>query len=176
MASECRLNIQNGEAENLTDVFDVANFEKPMLENTYPDFGFLRPIVWFSEYCLVDITTKNGIYRQAFLHGSPLAEALQLPLDQDPAAHRFSFCFTLPARTFESKKLDLSRLKQAISSWQESDYVRARAVRKSTITFNLFSCEQAEYNHYVKMYNIKSVCHEKYGSSTMTKARLLANA
>ena len=164
VASGCRLDIQNGNAENLTDAFDIRNFQQPLLEDTHPDFGFLRPIIWFSEYCLVDITTKSGIYRQAFMHGSPLAEALQLPLDRDDEAPRFGFCFTLPSNTFESKLLDLSRLKQAISSWKESDCVRARAVRKSTITFNLLSCEQAEYNHHIKMYNIKPVCNEKYPS------------
>jgi hypothetical protein len=173
VASGCRLNIQHGEAENLTGVFDVANFQQPILEDAYPDFGFLKPIVWFTEYCLVDITTQNGTYRQAFMDGSPLAEAIQLPLDHD--CPRFGFCFTLPSKTFDSKVLDLARLKQAIDSWKKSDCVRARAVRKTTLKFNLESCQRSPYNHYMKIYDIVNMPDEKSASHLLPKEQKSAH-
>ena len=47
--------------------------------------GYMRPIVWFAEYCFVELAMADKVFRQAFWHGSPLGQQSELRLGGKPA-------------------------------------------------------------------------------------------
>ncbi|MCC6976669.1 MAG: hypothetical protein IT322_21875 [Anaerolineae bacterium] len=119
----CQIDTATQKLGNLSYIFDVVNSQTPVLSTTYPSLTYLRSIVWLTEYCLIDITQSSGTYRQAFLYGSALEEAILVPSEGDNTP-RISFCFTLSSRIFESTLLDIQRLERVITVWKERDFAQ----------------------------------------------------
>ena len=103
---------------SVASLFDIANYRQPFFDEFY-SLGFMRPLVWFSEYCLLDITCNGQLFQQAFLRGTPLGQNLRLPLHGK--AGKIGFWFTLPAKIFEDVTLDIDRLKRVITAWEKGE-------------------------------------------------------
>jgi hypothetical protein len=83
--------------------------------DTYGPVGGLRHIVWFAEYCLLDVTLAERTYRQAFLDGTPLTEPVRQPMNATP---RLAFNFTLSSLRFKRLELDIHRFQSCVASWE----------------------------------------------------------
>lgn len=121
-AAGCALNEQPDQA--LPALFDITQDAQNLLLAHHPGLNFLRPVVWFSEYCLADLTVGDTAYRQAFLRGSPLAPPTFRPLRAGEQA-RMGFNFTLPADKFPDSGLTTARLEQVIGQYRTQDFARA---------------------------------------------------
>ena len=70
--------------KSLSSLFDIAHFRQPFFDKSY-SLGYMRPIVWFAEYCFVELAMADKVFRQAFWHGSPLGQQSELRLGGKPA-------------------------------------------------------------------------------------------
>lgn len=145
-AKGCRLS----EAENsksLSSIFDIAHWRsrQPFFDKSY-SLGYMRPIVWFAEYCFVEFTIADKVFRQAFWHGSPLGKHSELPLAGRRATIGFSF--TLPTEPFELVQLSIDRLRRVITSWEEKRFARVVGGRP---TLHKQWCEQSKYHHSLRI-------------------------
>lgn len=104
--------------DSVASLFDIANYGQPFFDEFY-SLGFMRPLVWFSEYCLLEITCQGKLFQQAFSRGTPLGQSSQLPLYGKAA--KIGFWFTLPAKIFEDVTLEIDRLRRAIMAWEEGE-------------------------------------------------------
>src|SRR4051812_2743095 len=66
---------QDEDMNKISKVFDVDTFPNGR-ELAPPGFGFLAPIVWFSESCAVDVNNGVETYREMFLNGRPVGGSL----------------------------------------------------------------------------------------------------
>lgn len=127
----CSLTLEPKETQLLSSIFDIACHQERFLPTTYPSLAFLQPLVWFSESCLMDISTAKATYHQLFMHGSQSALGVIRPRTDEPP--RISFCFTLPADVFGKAPLTIARLKRVVSLWKPKDFLRALPERKKTL-------------------------------------------
>jgi hypothetical protein len=116
----CSMLDQVNEPEQLPWIFDIRNTLQGIPADITHSLGFLRPIIWFTEHCLADITTASGTFRQAFLLGRPL-ENLTLLLNPSDTP-RIGFCFTLPSAIFDNTHLDCRRLKRVLALWKKKEF------------------------------------------------------
>ena len=106
------------------EILDIENF-KTMRHpegtwDIFPGFSFLSTIVRASEYCLVDISTEIGLYRQAFFQGSPLGTArLMNRSTSNEGVLRFFFTIPTDTDAFANTYLDVQILKRGISYWRK---------------------------------------------------------
>jgi hypothetical protein len=117
------LDIGHNYSADLARFFNIANFHPSMSSSVLlekSNLDLFGPIVWFTEYCLVDITTPKETYRQVFLSGTPLGETILLSAStNEPNKPRIAFCFTVPQIVFESTVLDVTSLKRVVSIWKK---------------------------------------------------------
>ncbi|MGB0383700.1 MAG: hypothetical protein ACPGWR_02665, partial [Ardenticatenaceae bacterium] len=104
--------------DSVASLFDIANYRQPFFDEFY-SLGVMRPLVWFSEYCLLDITSNGQLFQQTFSRGTPLGQNSQLPLHGKAA--KIGLWFTLPAKIFEEVTLDIDRLKRVIAAWEKGE-------------------------------------------------------
>jgi hypothetical protein len=145
-ATHYDINLEGTKWHQLADIFDIENHQQSLMPAAYSPFEFLRPIVWFAEYCVVHMTTAAGTERQVFMRGSPSAPATQLP-PSDEFPPGIGFCFTLPTEIFGRTTLDFASLKQAVSVWMTRDFVKLTANNKTPPQLGFNWCEQSEYHH-----------------------------
>lgn len=137
----------------LSSLFDMANFRQPFLDEFY-SLGFMRPLVWFSDYCLVELTSKGKLSQQAFLRGTPYGQNFELPLDGK--AGRIGFRFTLPPQAFPEVTLDIARLRRVIMAWEQGDLAPPLLTEPMRPTLHKQWREQSKYHHSLKMSTNKS--------------------
>jgi len=108
-----------GDLKSLPEKLNIMNYQRgPFLEGqTLP---FLEPLVWFSEYCFVDVASPGGSYKQAFMNGKPQTQAIVTD-SNNPLM--LGFYFNLPEEGFADRKMTFSRCKEIISVWKKSSFV-----------------------------------------------------
>lgn len=151
-----RMAFTNNAIRSFPEIFDIANFQTMQdpegSSNIFPGFIYLAPIVRSAEYCLVDIPTEMGMYRQAFFQGSPLDEARMLtrPISNDNV---LGFFFTLPADTyvFEDTRLDVQTLKQSLLYWQKKLLRRVTPKGVNVPKFRTKWNIQSAYHHSLRI-------------------------
>jgi len=130
--------------DSVASLFDIANYRQPFFDEFY-SLGFMRPLVWFSDYCSVDFTSNGKLSQQAFLQGTPLAQNGQLPLYGKAA--KIGFWFTLPTKMFEEVTLDIDRLRRVVTAWEKGELApRLSADEIRPILHKQWS-ENSKYNH-----------------------------
>jgi hypothetical protein len=136
---------QSNEPAQLSRIFDIRNASQGIPTNITHSLGFLRPIIWFTEYCLADITTSSGTYRQAFLLGRPLENPTLLLNPSDTP--RIGFCFTLPSAIFDNTHLDWRRLKRVLSLWKKKELAETIPDGATTPELRLKWRTQSDHNY-----------------------------
>ena len=121
--------------------------------------GYMRPIVWFAEYCFVELAMADKVFRQAFWHGRPLGQQSELRLGGKPAT--IGFNFNLPTEPFEQVTLEIDRLRRVITSWEEERFARTAVGRPK---LHKKWCQLSNYHHSLRI----STTH------TMKLTRLMA--
>lgn len=135
-------------SEDLSSLFDISQFQEPFYDRSHV-LGYLRPIVWFSEYCLVDTTVGKKIFRQAFLHGNPLAQISGPSLDSN--VPNLGFLFTLPFKLFEITTLEVGRLRNAIDTWEKRRLERTLSSHGIKLTLQKQWFEQSRFHHSLRI-------------------------
>lgn len=133
---------------NLSDIFDVSHHQDVI--EPYSGLEYLRPVVWFSEYCLISCTTQQGSYRQVFLQGRSLAPPNYTSPTDTPEIG-LTFSFTLPAETFEKTTLAIDNLKQAIAVWEKREFAQQTKQVIPQPHLNLNWREQSQYHYSLRI-------------------------
>lgn len=104
-------------AADLGSVFSLKFYRGPAADREeLPTFGYLRPLVWFAEHCVVQVAVGERRVRQAFVEGEPVGPQLESPLgDLDPS---ISFHLTLPDRLFNEFRLSYGRCRRVLEAWK----------------------------------------------------------
>ena len=131
--------------QSLSSLFDIAHFRQPFFDKSY-SLGYMRPIIWFSDYCFVEFTMVDKVFRQAFWHGSPLGQQSELPLAGKPAT--IGFNFNLPTEPFEQVTLEIDRLKRVITSWEEERFTKTANGRPK---LHKKWCQQSKYHYSLRI-------------------------
>lgn len=134
---------------NLSRIFDLSkNFKNPSGIRIDP-LGFLQSIVWFSEYCLVDISIQDKIVHQAFIDGEAVGHQTERPKrDNTPI---MGFAFTLPDRLFKEPTLPIERLKQAINLSEKDHLPRLESLSGTQVILHQTWCKQSHYHYSVRI-------------------------
>lgn len=144
----------------LAEIFDPSSNIDIFTELLY-GFVSLRPIVWFSEFCLVDISTSHELFRQSFMHGSPISQIIRLPLeDMSPT---IGVMFTLSHDRFANTYLEASRLRRVLRLWKNS-YRSVASRGYAVLHFDTYWKEQSRTHFMVRMAP-KSPLKEEKGSA-----------
>lgn len=147
-AIKCTIPMFDLKVENLSDVFDIANFRKPFFDSSY-SLGLIRPIIWFSDYCLIDVPIIGKVLRQAFLRGTPLGEQSQIQLNDRPPF--LGFLFTLPIEPFKEVTLGVERLRKVIDIWEKQNLTQLSSTQNKRMILHKQWCEQSEYHYSLKI-------------------------
>lgn len=107
-------------AHDLASVFDIENYKTPFFDNSYA-LGFLRPVVWFAEYCMVEMTAGSHTSRQSFLYGEPLGE--KSTFARNGSKSSLDVHFTLPVKPFVDVTLPSERLERAVNAWEKREFL-----------------------------------------------------
>lgn len=114
---------------------------------------YLRPIVWFSQFCVVEICAEQRCYRQAFLHGNPISDLIESTIML--AGSSLSFSFTLSDKLSEQTALRVDRLQDALDTWQQEGALSAlKRVDKSSIRLDMRWSKHSTYRYLVSMWPI----------------------
>jgi hypothetical protein len=140
----------DAQLDTLSAVFDVAQHDKRIVANTYSGIEFLRPIVWFTEYCLIQVTAGVRTYQQAFHRGYAHSDEEQNHL-KHVAINEIGFCFTLPDDVFEQITLERDNLEKAITTWQERDFIKLIPDEVERPHIQLNWCEQARHHYSLRI-------------------------
>jgi hypothetical protein len=124
-ATGCYLQHLDTNPDLFTQLFTVSDTDLDKVIEDFPGLSFIRPIVWFADFCLVDISTVQTVFRQVFSSSQHIAPVNHLPLIHDKPY--IGFLFTLPHDRFTSTSLDNTRLRRVLSSWQKMNYKHAKS-------------------------------------------------
>ena len=116
---------------------------------------WLATLIWFTEYCLTDLTIENNIYRQAFRHGHALDKPILVgATDHEPP--RLGFCFTVPNGVFERTQLSQSSLNQMLLQWQQGVFSLSRTTERKFPQLKLMWQTHDEYDYSVQIIPIST--------------------
>ncbi len=136
--------------QGILQLFDIRSFQPSIFSSITPELGRLLPIVWFTEYCVVNVTTSKGVFKRGFLNGYSVTEVSYSHSDnKDPLS--LSFTFTIGAPFFEETKLDSVTLRNVISIWRKSGF--AKYISKDNIIprIKLKWLEQSQYTYSLRI-------------------------
>jgi hypothetical protein len=136
--------------DTISTVFDVAHHDKPIVASTYSGIEFLRPIVWFTENCLIHLISGVTTYQQAFHRGHIHSNEEPIRLEHE-AINEIGFCFTLPNDVFQETTLERGNLEKAIATWQKRELIKLipDEAQRPLIQFNW--CEQAKHHYSLRI-------------------------
>lgn len=123
----------------------MTNFRQPFFDKSY-SLGYMRPLVWFSEHCIFEFSQANKVFRQTFWHGTPLGEHCERPLNGKIPL--IGFNFTLPTQPFEQVTLEIDRLKDVITSWEEQRFAKASNMRPM---LHKKWCQQSKHHYSLRI-------------------------
>ncbi|MEM7535813.1 MAG: hypothetical protein AAF639_26780 [Chloroflexota bacterium] len=138
----------DGISPTLSSLFDIAQFRTPFWDNN-DALGYLRPIVWFSDYCLVEMTMGDEVIRQSFVRGAP--KATQSTRFVHGSVPSISFSFTLPTQPFHETILDCVRLKRVLTLWEEEYQQEMNSTFEQDLTFEQQWNQQSKFHHSVRL-------------------------
>jgi hypothetical protein len=141
--------------KSLPSKLDILNYRRETFQQD-PPLSYLKPLVWFSEHCFIDITNSEGSYRQAFMNGKPHTQPTFSNSDYIPG---LSVHFTLPAEMFDQRKLAFSRCKKVIREWQKRDFAAIFRTKPHPPTLSFRWLRQDDYYYSLRI-NVINVSDE----------------
>ena len=118
VAYGCSLNIEAYQT-NITTMFDIKYSENFDSEKPHVSVGYLKPIVWFAEFCFLECVINSTRYTQTFFQGHSLIDSpVSSEYIPDGNIDSIKICFTLRQKTFTTDKLERSMLDSALAEWK----------------------------------------------------------
>lgn len=114
------IDLESLSTSDLAFVFDIEHYKTPFFDDSYA-LGFLRPVVWFGEYCMVEVAVDSHTSRQSFLYGEPLGQ--ESTFVKNGSKSSLDVHFTLPVKPFENVMLPSERLERAVIAWEKREVV-----------------------------------------------------
>jgi len=92
-ATMCKIDRNPPPFHTFLSMLNPAGFRKPAFDEGYV-LELMRSIIWFSEYCLANITVDEKMFQQAYWCAKPFVEQPKNYLDAESPG--IGFCITLP--------------------------------------------------------------------------------
>lgn len=105
---------------DISSDFDITQDENPLPLSSNLSLFFWKPIVWFSEFCSINIEDHKAHYRQYFFHGEAIGETTQL-IAKPASPYGISFAFSVSSDLFNDTHLRIDDLKRVIEVWQDRE-------------------------------------------------------
>ena len=147
-AEGCNLDYTPPAFDELLFKLSITSFREPFFDDGHV-LGFVKSIVWFTQYCLVNISVKDWLFCQAFWRVNTFIEQPKQYMEN--TIDRFGFCFTLPPELFTDMGLEIRKLDTVLDLWEEQRNKRKTVEQNSFPKFSRYWNEQAQHHFSLRL-------------------------